>query len=290
MTDEIVLRQNALGIWDFQIENGDILLADNLDSVLVYALLGEQRAVESEVSISSRRRGWIGNEGETFENGSKLWLFEQARITRSVLNDIQATALNALNYLVQNNLVTNIQAIALLQNNQVILDITIEVSSSRVENRTFVLWGNTGRPYTVPSNFFIAFNDSYWQPINATRLQWVDGVWRGISTMGLPGSRRLLPINNWAFNFKPRAISVEVFTGPNALAGETVSLEMEGALDTNVRIVSTDPLVMEGPNQVLTIKSNLDFSIASQILFLTVIFSNTNAYDGFEIRNIVFEV
>ena len=145
MTTDIRIEQNANGIWDFNLNTqGDLDNGDFLDSSLLYAILGERRASPSEVPISQNRRGWIGNDGKNFENGSKLWLFEQSRLTRSVLNDIQSAALDALNYLIDDGLATNIEATATIQNNIVILKIDIIVSQSRVETRFFELWNNTG--------------------------------------------------------------------------------------------------------------------------------------------------
>lgn len=145
MTTDVSIDQNAIGIWDLSLNSqGDLNNGDFLDSSLLYAILGERRASASEVPISENRRGWIGNEGKTFENGSKIWLFEQARLTRSILNDIQSAALDALSYLVDDGLATNVQSTATLQNGFVALEINISVSPSRVETRFFELWNNTG--------------------------------------------------------------------------------------------------------------------------------------------------
>ncbi|MCW8930008.1 MAG: phage GP46 family protein [Gammaproteobacteria bacterium] len=144
MTTDIKLIQTD-NVYDIVFDdNGDIANGDFLDSILIYALFGEKRASESEVPIASMRRGWIGNEGKTFENGSKLWLFEQSNITRAVLNDIQSTALDALTYLIDDGYAVDIEASAVLQNNQVVLNILIYITQSKVETRFFVLWQNTG--------------------------------------------------------------------------------------------------------------------------------------------------
>ena len=71
MTTDIRFTQAANGIWDISLDsNGDITNGDFLDTSLLYALLGERRATEYEVPISSTRRGWIGNENKTFKNVS----------------------------------------------------------------------------------------------------------------------------------------------------------------------------------------------------------------------------
>ena len=145
MTTDLRIIQSKTGIWDFNLNsNGDLENGDFFDSSITYAILGERRASESEVLISENRRGWIGNEGKDFENGSKIWLFEQARLTRSILNDIQSAALDALEYFVEDGIATRITATAFLQNGSAVLSINIFVSPSKVETRFFVLWSNTG--------------------------------------------------------------------------------------------------------------------------------------------------
>lgn len=146
MTTDIRMTQNENLIWDISLdENGDIENGDFLDSSLDYAILGERRANESEVFISENRRGWIGNEGKDFENGSKLWLFSQAKITRTILNDIQETALDAISYLVEDNYATSVDTKVTLVNGVVVLELTITVTPSQVSTRYYNLWKNTGR-------------------------------------------------------------------------------------------------------------------------------------------------
>ena len=145
MTTDVRITQAATGIWDLSLNSeGDLENGDFLDSSLLYAILGERRASESEVPISENRRGWIGNEGKLFENGSKIWLFEQSRLTRSILNDIQSAALDALSYLIDDGLATNVETTATIQNRVVILQVDIFVTPSKVETRFFELWNNTG--------------------------------------------------------------------------------------------------------------------------------------------------
>lgn len=145
MTNDLKVNQQDNGIWDLSLtSSGDLEGCDCFDASITYAILGERRASESEVLISQNRRGWIGNEGKIFENGSKIWLFEQSRLTRTILNDIQSSALDALNYLVDDGMATRITAEATLRSGSVNLSIQIFISPSRVETRFFELWSNTG--------------------------------------------------------------------------------------------------------------------------------------------------
>jgi len=142
---DALIEQNAAGVYDIQFdENGDILTEDFFDTAIKYSLFGEQRASALEVLEPQLRRGWIGNEGKDYENGSKLWLFEQARITRSNLNKIENEAVNRLQWLIDDGFAVQVNAAATLSANNVLLEITTEVSRSKVEKRYYVLWKNTG--------------------------------------------------------------------------------------------------------------------------------------------------
>lgn len=125
-------------------ENGDLTNGDFFDTSLQYSLLGERRANASEVEISEFRRGWLGNENSDFENGSKIWLFKQARLTRTTLNGLQTAASNGLSWLVEDRILKNVIVRALTRNGAVGLEITLVRFNSRVETRFFELWNNTG--------------------------------------------------------------------------------------------------------------------------------------------------
>lgn len=133
------------GQYDFQLdENGDIKTEDFFDTSLLYSIYGERRAAADEVVDTQRRRGWIGN--NDFENGSKLWLFEQARLTRTNLNRIEDEARKSLQWLIDDNYVVSIDEVtAVLSGGRVLLNITIRRSRDKIDRRQFVLWENTGR-------------------------------------------------------------------------------------------------------------------------------------------------
>lgn len=142
-TDVLMTETNTL--FDLTLdENGDLTNGDFFDSSLQYSLLGERRASSSEVPDSRRRRGWIGNEDEDFENGSKVWLFEQARINRKVLNGIQTAAFNGLSWFVEDGILVSIEITAVLKNGAVSLIIDLFRPNSKVDRRFFQLWENTG--------------------------------------------------------------------------------------------------------------------------------------------------
>ncbi len=142
---DAVLQELPGGVYDIKIGfDGDIETADSFDTYILVALLTDKRAEASEIAEPARRRGWIGNEHTPdFEMGSKLWLFEMARLTRTVVSEVQAEAVNALQSLVDEDLAVAIRG-ADLDPISGTLEVDIERSPSRVEKRFFDLWQNTG--------------------------------------------------------------------------------------------------------------------------------------------------
>ena len=145
-TDAVLTRDATTGLYDFSLDdNGDILTEDFFDTSILYSLFGERRASPDEVVEPQLRRGWIGN-GPDFENGSKLWLFTQARVTRTNLNRIEDEARKALQWLVDDGFAVAIDEVsANLHSGRVLLNLTIRRSRDKVERRSFELWENTGR-------------------------------------------------------------------------------------------------------------------------------------------------
>ena len=146
VVDTDLAIENTTVDFDISIDaDGDILTDDFFDTAILYSLFGERRASSSEVSEARLRRGWIGSEGAPFENGSKLWLLTQARITRTILSRLEDEAVKALEWMVTDNIAVAITDVtATVSNGKVALNLTIERSTDNVERRFFELWNNTG--------------------------------------------------------------------------------------------------------------------------------------------------
>ncbi len=144
--DAVLTVDPATGLYDFSLDaDGDIETADFFDTSILYSLFGERRASADEVVDPQRRRGWIGN-GEDFENGSKIWLLRQERLTRDVLNRLEDEAEKALQWLVDDGFAVSLGDItATFSGGRVFLDVTIFRSRDKVVRRHFELWELTGR-------------------------------------------------------------------------------------------------------------------------------------------------
>lgn len=122
-------------------EDGDIETADQLDTALLMSLFCERRAAPNEMPVPELRRGWIGNEATPgVEIGSKLWLYEQARVTRTILNGIEAAARDAMRWLLEDGLALGVQTAVTPSE----LTVTLERSNSEVSTVYYKLWEGTG--------------------------------------------------------------------------------------------------------------------------------------------------
>ena len=136
---------NFNGYWDFEIDsNGQIGITESFDTSILRSLYGEKRASADEVIEPNLRRGWIGND-ETFENGYKLWLYSQARLTRTNLNRIANEAELALSWLVEDNYAYSIDNVTTeIIEGRVLLRAKIRYTNDVAENLYLPLWQNTG--------------------------------------------------------------------------------------------------------------------------------------------------
>lgn len=146
ISDAVLTIDPTTGLYDFSLaDDGDIETADFFDTSILYSIFGERRASGDEVVDPRRRRGWIGND-EDFENGSKIWLLRQARLTRDVLNRLEDEVEKALQWLVDDGFAVSLgDIVATVSGGRVILDVTIFRSRDKVVRRHFELWELTGR-------------------------------------------------------------------------------------------------------------------------------------------------
>jgi len=149
--DAVLSIDQTTGVYDFSIgPDGDILTDDFFDTALLYAIFGERRASSNEVLEPQFRRGWIGNvhlypDGD-FQDGSKIWLLYQARLTRDNLNKLEDETRKALQYLVDDGLAISIDEIStVVSQNSVELITVVRRSANKIARRLFTVWDNTGQ-------------------------------------------------------------------------------------------------------------------------------------------------
>lgn len=143
---DIAFNQDA-GYYDLSIDDdGDFTKLDSFNTAIELSLLGsDRRASETEESIPQRRRGWIGNQYQPVEYGSKLWLLFQTRLTNSTVNRARDYCTQALQWLVdfgylQSVIVTTDRDLKLNTLSATILLVPFE---GITQTQTYLLWRNT---------------------------------------------------------------------------------------------------------------------------------------------------
>ena len=146
MTTDVILNKDK-GYFDFDwTPEGDISTDQTLDTAILMSIFEEMRASSTEIPESNKRRGSIINETTPgFEQGSKTWLFEQERITGSVLAELGVVIRNGLQWMIDEGIAVNVEVGTLfLQNGNVVAPIDLSRDGSPVERRFYELWNNTG--------------------------------------------------------------------------------------------------------------------------------------------------
>jgi len=127
-------------------DNGDFVLTEGLDTALAMSVLEQRRADASEVVRPELRRGWWGNtlNDLAFEIGSKLWLLSQARKTQSTLTSAEDYAQNALEWMVGDGIIDDVNVIAYFENNTMFIKIDILKQNNLIHTAFFDAFAATG--------------------------------------------------------------------------------------------------------------------------------------------------
>lgn len=146
MTTDVVLNTDR-GYYDFDwTESGDISTDQSLDTYILMSVFEEVRATPAEMPESSKRRGWVGNESTPgFEQGSKAWMFEQERVTGTVLAELGVVVRNGLQRLIDDGIAVSVEVeTPFLRKGRICVFINLGRDGSPVDRRFFELWDNTG--------------------------------------------------------------------------------------------------------------------------------------------------
>jgi len=127
---------------DFEISivDGDIKQTTTFDTLILTLLFTDGRASKYQVEQSKNRRGWIGDlNSEIFR--SKLWLKYQARETELDLNEISAYCTEALEYMKEQKICSDVNVVTSIKAGIVTAEIEIIVGNDTVK-RFIPLWRN----------------------------------------------------------------------------------------------------------------------------------------------------
>jgi len=126
--------------FEISIESGDIKQTTTFDTLILTLLFTDGRASKYQVEQSKNRRGWIGDlNSEIFR--SKLWLKYQARETELDLNEISAYCTEALEYMKEQDVCSEINVVTTIKSGVVTAEIEIVVGNDTIK-RFIPLWRN----------------------------------------------------------------------------------------------------------------------------------------------------
>lgn len=110
---DIKLTQGSDGIFDIDLDDdGQLVLDFSFETTIAMSLFGERRASDGEISDPQFRRGWIGNllsDVPGFEQGSKSWLFKQARLTSNTTSGIRTADRESLQWMIDDGLANTVE-------------------------------------------------------------------------------------------------------------------------------------------------------------------------------------
>lgn len=106
---DISLRFTDRGI-DFAIENGDLAMDAGLRTPILVSLFSDAR-IEDSADLEypeTDPRGWWADDFQDSRMGSRLWLYERAKITPAVVADIRDTGEAALEWILRDGFAADI--------------------------------------------------------------------------------------------------------------------------------------------------------------------------------------
>ncbi len=128
-----IALNNTKGYWDFEISQiGDFELDNGLQTPILISLLSNARADASEIPIVEFRDGWYGNliwNQNGYQQGSKLWLLYQSRLTQQIMLRAKNYTEIALNWMLEDGLLKNL-TVDVVQNDSTSVTITIKSDTS----------------------------------------------------------------------------------------------------------------------------------------------------------------
>ena len=135
------------GFFDLILDGAEFGTVDGLETAIVISLFTDARAKASQVKSPDRRRGWVGNilNIETGRQlGSRLWVYDQSRLTPDIMNAVAEEAKRCLFWMVQDGVARSINA-GVEKISERAINIVIDIVTASGENRRYeLLWRSTG--------------------------------------------------------------------------------------------------------------------------------------------------
>jgi phage gp46-like protein len=133
--------------FDFQVINGDLSSANELNNAVMISLFTDKRAKDDDVLPSGQtdRRGWWADALDGEEIGSRLWLLYDERRLPKVLLRAEEYAKEALNWLITDKVVKSINIVASMDGRCETLFISVEICRPSLQTEKYkyqYVWGS----------------------------------------------------------------------------------------------------------------------------------------------------
>ena len=108
---DYAFTQTVEGYYDLAIVDETLEETEGYDTAILISLFTDARAALEEVGNALNQRGWWGSITRYFDTevGSKLWLFEQSRLTENVKLRIGDTVRRSLRWFVEDDIFEAVQ-------------------------------------------------------------------------------------------------------------------------------------------------------------------------------------
>lgn len=146
MRQDLRLVKNEDGLYDLAVVDGDFEAVNGFDTAILVSLFTDDRAQSFQVENAEKRRGWAGNvltAGIGRSLGSLLWIYQQARLTQDIINQVEIEAEACLQWLIEDNQAKSVSATVTRENSRGIFILIDIVTTDGVNQKYKVLWRET---------------------------------------------------------------------------------------------------------------------------------------------------
>lgn len=134
-----------LDFFDFELENGDFIIEEGLDTAITMSILCEKR--DETIDVPENRGGWWGNTVQTiegYEQGSFVWTKYQSAIDNEIIEDIDTFVRDGLQWLIDDQIASDIETEVFVEDNVIKANVDLFRNNAKEQSRFFDLWKFTG--------------------------------------------------------------------------------------------------------------------------------------------------
>lgn len=146
MSQDLLIKSDARGLYDLQISGADFEAADGFETAIPTSFFSSARAPATQVQEAKNRRGWVGNilyAVDDRELGGLLWTLDQTRLTNDTLNIAKSYAEASLQWMLDDGIARSIRITVEKTSARSIQILTDIVTIENTVQRYITLWRST---------------------------------------------------------------------------------------------------------------------------------------------------